>query len=283
MKIASLFLSLTLLGISHTTLIAKSGRPMPSSNATSGDEIMRYEHMNRSMEAMRKLYNEVYLPAHNFPQGWTEPGSCKPGTLSAATLDARKREINYFRKMAGLQPIDLDPQMNHYAQAAAYLMYKNNALSHTPPTNWKCYSADGAKGAGSCNLGYGGGINSYMHDQGDNNRSVGHRMWILKESTTTMGYGGTASTDAIYVFGDHKVHDSLPQYVAWPPAGFCPEEIISDRWSISVPGVSANYENAKVTLTLGGQTIPLNYTERTGYGDDGLAFEIKDWATWEEK
>lgn len=283
MKIASLFFSFALLGIGNASLQAAHGLPTSPATVSSSEGPVRFEHMNRDMVAVRKMYNEVYLPAHRFPQGWTEPGNCKPGTLSAATLDARKREINYFRKMAGLQPVELDPKMNHYAQAAAYLMYKNNALSHNPPTSWKCYSADAAKGAGSSNLGYGGGLDSYIHDYGDNNRSCGHRMWILKESSSTMGYGGTNGTDAVYVFGDTKTHDSLPRYVAWPPAGFCPAEIVSDRWSISVPGVSAKYANAKATVTLDGQVLPLEYTETTSYGDDGLVFEIKDWAKWQEK
>lgn len=277
MKIASLFLSFALVGFVHSSPLG--------AHASGGDSPApkRFEHMNRDMAAMQRLYNEVYLQASEFPEGWNEPGKCKPGTLSAATLDARKQEINYFRKMAGLKPIELDPKMNHYAQAAAYLMLKNEALSHNPPTSWNCYSADAAKGAGSSNLGYGGGIDSYMHDHGDNNTDVGHRMWILKSNTATMGYGGTSNTNAIYVFGETRTLDSLPVYVAWPPAGFCPAEIISDRWSISVPGVFANYAKATVTLTLDGQPIPLNYTERTGYGEDGLVFEISDYLAWEQK
>lgn len=247
-------------------------------------EPVRFTHVNRDMEAVQRLYSDLYLPAKEHPQGWTEPGNCQPGALTATTLKARLTEINYFRKMAGLKPVTLDPAYNRKAQAAAYLMHKNGTLSHHPPTSWKCYSEEGASGAGASNLGYGGeGIIDYIHDHGSNNTSCGHRMWILKGSALTFGYGGTNSTDAIYVFGKTTTHDSLPQYVAWPPAGFFPHEILSERWTFALPGEYGDFAKATVEVSLNGKPLPLSYTETTGYGDGGLAFEIKDWYTWKPK
>jgi uncharacterized protein YkwD len=249
----------------------------PLSAQTASDSQVRFSHVNRDRDAMQKLYNEMFLPANQHPQGWTEPGNCKPGSLSATTLKARLTEINYFRKMAGLSPVSLDPAYNQKAQAAAYLMFKNGGLSHNPPTSWKCYTAEAASGAGASNLGYGGGLDSYIYDHGSSNQSCGHRMWILRGRASTFGYGGTNATDAIYVFGDTKTYDSLPQYVAWPPAGFIPTEILSDRWTFSLPSESADYTKATATLTLNGKPLALNFTQTTGYGDGGMSFEIANW------
>lgn len=242
-----------------------------------------FAHVNRDRDAMQKLYMEMYLPASQHPQGWTEPGNCDPGKLSAATLKARLTEINYFRKMAGLHPVALDPEYNRKAQAAAYLMYKNGTLSHTPPKTWKCYSQDAAIGAGSSNLGFGGGLESYMHDHGGSNESCGHRMWILRGRAATFGYGGTNNTDAIYVFGKTAEYDSLPQYVAWPPAGYIPTEILSERWTFALPDEAADFSKATATLTLNGSPISLTYTQSTHYGDGGMSFEIANWYEMEKK
>ncbi len=259
------------------------GLVLPSSaqNATAG--VTRFAHVNRDKEAVRRLYTTNYVPARDTPTSWKDLGNCNPGSLSPATLKARLTELNYFRKMAGLHAVTLDPESNKKAQAAAYLMLQNNALSHSPPTNWKCYTELAAVGAGSCNLGYGGGVFTYIEDFGDNNRDCGHRMWILKSKTETLGYGATNGTSAVHVFGPTTTYDSLPQYVAWPPAGFIPTEILTYRWTFAVPGESASFAKATVQLTLDGVTIPLAYCKPTDYGDGGIAFELEDWAAWSQK
>lgn len=271
MKVIASALGLLMLG-SVATVQAQSGT----------GETKRFTHVNRDRDAVQKLYNQMYVPASDYPQGWTEPGNCNPGKLSAATLKARLTEINYFRKMAGLQPVSFNAEYNEKAQAAAYLMYKNGTLNHRPPTNWKCYTQLAASGASSCNLGYGGGIYGYITDLGPNNQDCGHRMYILSAQKEEMGYGGTEETDAIYVFGGIRDVDSLPNYVAWPPAGFIPSEILSDRWTFSHPG-SGNYASATAEVSVNGKSVPLTYTQATSYGDGGMAFEIADWSEWKPK
>ncbi len=241
----------------------------------------RFVHQNANQEAVRRLYTDVYVPAREVPQNWKDLGNCNPGTLSPATLKARLAEINFFRKMAGLGAVTLDAEMNKKAQAAAFLMTQNGSLNHHPPTTWKCYTELAAAGAGSSNLGYGQGIAQYMTDFGANNEDCGHRMWILKARAKSMGYGGTEANSAISVFGPSTTPDSLPQYVAWPPSGFVPSELVTSRWTFSVPGEYVNYNDATVQVSLDGKSIPLIYTQYTSYGDGGLAFEIKDWETWD--
>jgi Cysteine-rich secretory protein family len=246
-------------------------------------EPVRFAHVNRDRAAMQELYRKMYEPARDHQEGWVDKGNCEAGTLPAATLKARLQELNYFRKMAGLYPVTLNAEFNKYAQAAAFLMRQNGTLSHHPPTTWKCYSELGAKGAGSCNLGYGGGILGYMTDWGASNQDCGHRMWILSALKEQLGYGGTDATDAIYVFGPTTKRDSLPEYVAWPPAGFVPQEIIDSRWTISIPGVYAKYDKATVTVTADGKNVPLIYAKPTSYGDGGLAFELDNFEDLETR
>ncbi len=271
MKLGRLICSVVLMGLAL---------PVFAQTAT---EPTRFVHVNRDKEAVKQLYQTIYLPARDFAEGWKDLGNCNPGSLSAATLKARTAEINYFRKMAGLHAITLDPEMNKKAQAAAFLMLQNGTLNHYPPKTWKCYSELAAAGAGSSNLGYGQGLMTYMEDFGSNNQDCGHRMWILKSQTKTFGYGGTNSTTAICVLGPTAMYDSLPKYVAWPPAGFVPTEILTNRWTFSVPGETVDFADATVQLSLNGSAIPLVYHKATSYGDGGMSFEIDNWSDWGPK
>ena len=75
--------------------------------------------------------------------------------------------INYFRAMAGLPgDVVFDTTWNAQCQEAALMMIAEGNLSHSPPTGWACYSADGATAAGKSNLALGnhgpGAIDAYI-------------------------------------------------------------------------------------------------------------------------
>jgi hypothetical protein len=58
--------------------------------------------------------------------------------------------------------------------------------------------------------------------------------------------------------------------VAWPPK-YAPAPFIWPRWSLSVPG--GDFNNATVTLTSNGITIPVTIEHRNGsYGDPTIVF-----------
>ena len=55
--------------------------------------------------------------------------------------------INYFRAMAGVgDDITFDSTYNTKAQAAALMMSANQALSHSPPADWDCFSSTVTRG-----------------------------------------------------------------------------------------------------------------------------------------
>jgi hypothetical protein len=125
-------------------------------------------------------------------------------------------------------------------------MSAQGSLSHTPPTNWACYTTNGAEAAGKSNIGLGadgpGVIDLYVDDPGSGgNAAVGHRRWILYPPTKIMGTGSIPGTggwaaNALWVIGGTGSRPAQPAWVAWPPQGFIPYQILpknSQRWSFS--------------------------------------------------
>src|SRR2546430_4721147 len=92
---------------------------------------------------------------------------------------------SFFRSMAGVPPIiTLDLDLSHKAQLGALMFAANQQLSHTPPTTWIDYSAEGADAASHSNICLDtslpkrpGCVEGYIEDKGDNNAVVGHRRW----------------------------------------------------------------------------------------------------------
>ena len=259
------------------TLKLQSDSPQPSTPTG----------LNRS-ESLA-FYNNFYQLSTSPEINWTGSFAANsPGTTSDLFKDAVVRRVNYFRAMAGV-PADvvLDPTFNRKAQAAAFIMSANKALSHTPPTTWQNYSAEGAEGAGNSNLAlyiYGwNAINGYMEDSGDGNYAAGHRRWLLYPQTQRMGTGdipgepGRGAANALWVF-DANTWEPRPTvretegFVAWPPRGYVPDEVVYPRWSFSLP--NADFTSASVTMTqASGALVPLTQERvRNGYGENTLVW-----------
>jgi hypothetical protein len=66
--------------------------------------------------------------------------------------------------MAGVPAaVQFNSTLSRKAQRAALMMAANAALSHFPPTSWKCYAKDGAEAAASSNLSLVGCLRSQQH------------------------------------------------------------------------------------------------------------------------
>ena len=200
---------------------------------------------------------------------------CEPGTTSQAFRDSIIQRVSWYREMAGLDTVTEDPDLSASAQRAALIMVAQGALSHYPDSDWACYSEDGAAAAGRSNLGFSegeiyslgsgvypaagvNGIDGYMEDSGDNNRSVGHRRWILYPHTLEMGTGNArqpkryvlAANALDVIGGDRLFHrpDVREErgFVSWPPSGYVPANAVWGRWSFSLAG--ADFSNATVAV-----------------------------------
>ncbi len=241
----------------------------------------------KDRQASLGYFNQVYRASEGIPIDWTgNHANCDPGVTSAAFRSAVQLRINYFRAMAGVPGIvQLSDEYNRKAQQAALMMSVNGKLSHSPPPSWLCYTAEGAEAAGSSNLYLGvygpSAITGYMQDPGSDNYPVGHRRWILYPQTQWMGTGDIPPTssygpsNALWVF-DENMWDPRPQtredFVAWPPPGYVPYQVVFPRWSFAY--ANADFSGANVAMSTGGQPVPLSVQPVVnGYGENTLVWE----------
>ncbi|MDX1981556.1 MAG: hypothetical protein SFV51_14910 [Bryobacteraceae bacterium] len=242
--------------------------------------------------AIRDLYNGTYAPTNDVAMGFTgNVASCNAGGVSQAWLNAVITRINFFRGMAGVpMGVTLNSTFSAKNQQAAMMMSRNQALSHTPPTSWACYNADGAEAAGKSNIcmlsGFGnadpGCVAGYIEDAGSNNSAVGHRRWLFYPQTTAMGTGDAAQANpypranALWVIDNATFSSPRPgtrdNWVAWPPKGYLPYQLLPARWSFSYPG--ANFSNANITMTRGGVSVSVTKESlQNGYGENTLVWQ----------
>ena len=237
------------------------------------------------------FYLVDYQASEGVDSGWTgDVGSCAPGTTSAAFKEAMLRRLNYFRAMAGVPALEgFLADYNNKAQAAALMMSAEGALSHTPDPGWACYTADGSEGAGSSNLYLGvygpSAISGYILDPGSGNYFVGHRRWILYPQSKNLGTGdippspGYSPANALWVFDTANMWgprpDTRESFVAWPPPGYVPYQVVYDRWSFAYAG--ADFSAASVTMTKNGSALSLTVNDVVnGYGENTLVWEPND-------
>ena len=235
----------------------------------------------------RAYYNQVYLASEGVAIGWTgDHATCDAGQTAQAFRDDVELRINYFRAMAGVPAtLQLRDEYNGKAQQAALMMSVNSQLSHSPEVSWRCYTEAGAEAAGSSNLYLGvygpAAITGYIYDPGTSNYPVGHRRWILYPQTEWMGTGDippTASywsSNALWVF-DENIWQPRPEtrdpYVAWPPPGYVPYQVVFPRWSFAYAG--ADFDEATVQMSSGGHSISVSVQPVVyGYGENTLVWE----------
>ncbi len=235
--------------------------------------------------AVSALYQAIYLTALETPPGWTgDLGTCDPGRTSAEYDVATLAMVNFFRALAGLpSDVGFDPDLDAKCRLAALMMIAEGKISHQPPPDWACYSAAGAEAAAHANLAIGehgpAAIVGYMRDGGAGNEAVGHRRWLLYPPQRTMGAGSTAAThdlfhgsNALWIMGEFGPRASGPEWVAWPPQGYVPWELVFERWSFSIH--QADFSAARVSMSRNGEIIQLTQlAPQSGYGDNTLVWE----------
>jgi uncharacterized protein YkwD len=201
---------------------------------------------------------------------------CEPGDASRRLASATVRRVNFYRAMAGVPArVTLSAEYSQKAQHAALSMSATGRLSHTPDDTFNCLSDTAAEAAANSNLYLGrtgpAAIDGYIEDPGERNRDVGHRNTILHPPTTEIGVGhveGSASAypaNALWVFDDRVFADSPPMredegFVAWPPRGFVPPDLVYPRWSFGL--ADADFENATVSMISDGKQVPIEIVAR---------------------
>ncbi len=240
-------------------------------------------------EDVRQFYNQVYQASNGVPDGWNGSiASCNPGSVTPDFLAAALSRINYFRTMAGEPGVTFngtdagtsaDPN-NAEAQAAALMESANNFLQHNPPPApaTACGTTQAIAGSSHSNLfeGISGPdtADGWVADKVDPTQTScpvnfphcwaqGHRRNMLDPSINLMGYGAVPVTPGFQASAAQLVLTTpLPQrppvrsgFVAWPPAGFTPYQLVYPRWSFSLP--NADFSHAAVSISLNGSAVPV--------------------------
>jgi hypothetical protein len=255
--------------------------PLPTPNSTWLD--------TSSRAAIVSSYLNNFVPSTSVATGWV--GNLTTGDAGSTTQaykDAVLLRINWFRQLAGVPtPISFQASYNASDQQAALMMSANGQLNHIPPSTWTFFSAAGADAAAQSNLCLNipylndpGCIAQYMMDAGANNPEAGHRRWLLYPQTQIMGTGDVqppyplAFANALWVFDSH-FRDARPAtrdaFVAWPPRGFVPYQMVPGRWSFSYPG--ADFTNTTVAMQRGGGAVAVRIeSPQQGYGENSVVW-----------
>ena len=243
------------------------------SKSDAADTSTNINFMNR--DSVNYYYNYLWKSGEGVPTGWTGSVSgCHPGTSSAAAHRAEINAINFARRLNGLTPISgaysTDATQNLNGQKTALIMEANGALSHNPPTTWKCYTKVGASVAGKSNLALQlpsttplGAVKSMFDEPGSANYAVGHRRWLLNPPAVSFGFGLTKAAASIQVIGlNTSSTNNNPYYVSWPSKGYFPANLDpAGRWSFSGRAYMC-FNNATVTVTHSGTGVSVGLLSR---------------------
>ncbi|MDR1393917.1 MAG: CAP domain-containing protein, partial [Bifidobacteriaceae bacterium] len=218
--------------------------------------------------AVDLAYGSILVSALNQQVAWNGSiAGCDIGAINPEAQAATITAINFYRRMAGLNPVTEDTAASSVARKTALMMIANGSLSHTPPTNWACWTNNGAHVANKSNLSLGNtganAVRSQIDDFGDNNREhVGHRRWLLSPGQSEVGAGSVVGSNSNYTGANAIVVLSptgscsgtgcngtswnpsegdaaftitqtgtwaSPQFVTWPSAGYFPYQMVANN------------------------------------------------------
>lgn len=237
-----------------------------------------------SRSAVDAAYRSSFAPGLTEPTGWTGSESrCVAGTQSPRSRAATLRALNFTRSLSGLSPVTFSTDLDNRSQLTALLMSANRALSHTPPSSWKCYTSAGGANAAKSNLALSypsltsaGLVAQYLEDAGTTNRAVGHRRWLMNPFVTTMGSGATTTANAITVMGPTASSRPNPALVSWPTAGWFPSTLEpSGRWSVSLGDRALSFRWATVKVWRDGTLLrTVKQPVADGYAQPTLVWQM---------
>lgn len=215
---------------------------------------------------------DIWTSTHPSPGPWLiEPvAECDQGVMHPDELRNALHRASQHRMLVGLYPVSLAAGQIDNVQQCATMMAANNALDHNPPSSWKCYTPEGAAGAGSSNLALGyasaaATVDGYMRD--GNTPSLGHRRWVINPAMAATAFGQRGRGGCMYAFGGGRNHS--PPMVAYPAPGPFPRDAILGNWSIGAPvGFNDQYDVTIMNLTTGTPVTVTNvYVPDGNYGN----------------
>ena len=239
-------------------------------------------------EYVSSFYSSIASPPYLLDG---DPYQCIAGEMSSLTVDDVMRRVNFWRGFYDIPPVVTpDAQSMRVAQACAMMMSMEGNLSHSPSTDWACYSDEGAAAAGISNLSimwYGSPVNhidNLVLDTGV--PSLGHRRWNLYPPQTGAGYGyfesqGEWTGLCQVTFGGEAPDQARTsdEAVPFPPAGYFLPEYVSENgfeWSVSWQG--ADFTNAHFSMIDEGSGAAIELATPFGHRENGYGDNTAGWA-----
>lgn len=219
---------------------------------------------------------------------------CDPGELSAAAKQEALDIVNAMRALHGLGAVAYDDTSDRATARSALIGVANKKLSHTPGSDWYCYSAEGYGGSSTSSLvlGWTPIPAPYAIDSAlarllvdDRVSSLGHRRWLLHPflSQTSIGrVDGNSFVDRSFVtsislrmvgYPDADLRANAPQFVAYPFGNY-PGKYFKHGWYMSF-SVIASTEG---TFTNGRDAIDYSRAMVEVLDPNGTALAITDLA-----
>ena len=209
-------------------------------------------------EAISSQYRQ-YLEAKKNSQPLTydiQPHVGAPYEAGKASADNRRTtlmNLNLYRLVAGLTPLEESAELSDAAQHGAVVLAAINQLTHYPEQPQDMDDdffkiASGATASSNLSAGYSrmeDGVDGCMRDNsGFNLTCVGHRRWFLNPELLYVGLGQAESPEGSQGYNryyDYKVFDrsNVPldyNFISWPSSGNFPMEMAQNKipWSISL-------------------------------------------------
>jgi len=282
-SVAAVVVAVTAVGASASADLASSASATtaaPQAVAT----VLSGKIDRSSRAAVLAAYHDRFIVPSRVLNSWTgSTSSCTAGATSTAYRDATRTAIDWARGQAGISAVPaLNATYAARAQQAALMMQANGALSHSPPSSWRCWTSAGALGASHSNLALGAAglkaVQMYLVEPGTGNTAVGHRRWLLYPRLASMGIGNTSRASAVYVLGTPLATRPVgtPAYYAWPSAGYFPRLAEpAGLWSFSSSlGYSFRYATVRVVGPTGAAVKVTRYAPVNGYGDSTLVWRL---------
>lgn len=197
----------------------------------------------RSLIGMCSKYSELFVNrrtknvfANCFTKGENE---CDIGVHSEDDILDTVDAMNFYRYLTGIDPVvrSKETKVIEEQMKGAKMMSANNILNHVGwTTDHKCYSDDAARATRSSNIAMGYGctantIKGYIDDTGTS--SLGHRLWLLFPPINTLAIGIDGSYSAIRVFDFEQNGKTTADFIAFPPPGPIPYNLIPRDWSFT--------------------------------------------------
>ena len=214
-------------------------------------------------------------------------GTCAAGDSTPDYRQATLRRVNYYRAMAGVPAvITEDPDLSAKAQRAALMMSAEGTLTHEPSPDFACFTRVGREAAGTAICTW---VVRARWPSTATSRTRASTMWTWVIATRsciprpvrwgweTLRLGRRSCRNALWCVDEYVFDETSPsarpplredeRFVAWPPRGYVPPDIVYPRWSVTM--ADADFSEAEVTMydlseSGGGRPVPLTVVNRSG-------------------